>query len=106
MNVAADLIRRRTADARQAAATREESPAACGPTPTASQSTGLSERRSITSTLTPSSSSSFFAATSARCTTAPYEMTERSVPSFTTRALPKGIMKLGPGYGDLLQVCR
>src|SRR5436305_2488949 len=37
----------------------------------ASQSTGERLRRSITSTLTPSRSSSSFAATSERCTTAP-----------------------------------
>src|SRR2546430_426957 len=68
----------------------------------ASQSTGERLRRSMTSARTPSRSSSSFAATSARCTTAPYVTTVRSRPSLTTLALPKGIMKFGPGLGALL----
>ena len=66
------------------------------------QSTGDSERRSMTSTLTRSLASSSLAATSARCTTAPYVTTVRSVPCLTTFAYPNGIVKLGPGFGALL----
>ena len=39
-------------------------------------------------------------------TVAPYVTTVTSVPSRTTFALPNGIMKFGPGYADLLYVCR
>ncbi len=67
----------------------------------ASQSTGLNDRRSMTSTLIPSSASRL-AATTARWTTAPYVITVRSEPSSATLALPSGIMNSGPGYGDLL----
>src|SRR6266568_3874412 len=42
------------------------------------------------------------AATSERCTTAPYVTTVRSRPSRASLALPNGIMKLGPGFGALL----
>jgi hypothetical protein len=43
------------------------------------------------------------AASRERFTTAPQVTTVRSVPSLaTTFALPKGIMKSGPGYGLLL----
>src|SRR5256885_17143445 len=67
---------------------------------TVSRSHGLSVRRSITSTEIPLSATAF-AATIARCTVAPYVTTVTSVPSRTTFALPNGIMKFGPGYGDL-----
>ena len=60
-------------------------------------STGFRDRRSITSTLTPSLSASPLAATMERCTTAPYVNTVRSVPSCTTLALPNGMENSGPG---------
>ncbi len=71
----------------------------------ASQSYGESDLRSIISVEIPWRSSCA-AATSARCTNAPYVMMLTSSPSFTIRALPKGIVKSGPGYSLRLYGCR
>src|SRR5438445_3504854 len=68
---------------------------------TASQSKGESVRRSITSTLTPSCSSSCLAATRVRCTTAPYVTTVRCVPSHDLR-LPERDHEVGAGIRGLV----
>ena len=60
----------------------------------------------MTSASIPSSLANLLAASNERCTTAPYVITVTSVPSRTTRAFPKGIMKFGPGLGALLYVWR
>src|SRR6202051_2407073 len=62
-----------------------------------SQSKGFRQRKSISSTFTPCSRSSFCAACRARGTTAPYVITVKSVPGRTTFALPNGIIAADGG---------
>jgi hypothetical protein len=54
----------------------------------------------------PRSRSSFIAACNARGTTAPYVTTVRSFPGLTIFALPKGMVKSGPGYWARPKVSR